>query len=188
MAVWDELRAVLLELWNHQPGPLRQFPHPREEEGQPPPYQITVVAWAVAVAEDLHRRFGDCVRLTVGRLPYPPGSEPGIPLTDLARPPRGDPLDPEQAQLELDGPATVPASPCPRRAARSSISAYSSPSGIIARTPPRSIAGRGRRRPRSTGRSSVSGAPCYQTQVRAVPQSASAATQHASPETPSTAR
>ena len=69
MAGWDELRAVLIELWNHEPGPLRQFPDLREEEGRPLPYQITVAAWAVAVAEDLHRRFGDRVRLTVGRLP-----------------------------------------------------------------------------------------------------------------------
>jgi hypothetical protein len=107
MAVWDELRAVLFELWNQEPGPLRQFPDPREEEGRPRPYQIAVAAWAVAVAEDLHRRFGDGVRLTVGRLPYPPGSEPDIPLTDLTGPPRGDPLDPGQAQVELDGPATV---------------------------------------------------------------------------------
>jgi hypothetical protein len=107
MAVWDELRAVLSELWQQEPGPLRQFPDPREEEGRPPPYQITVAAWAVAVAEDLHRRFGHRVRLTVGRLPYPPGSEPEIPLNDLTRPPPGDLLDPGQAQVELDGPATV---------------------------------------------------------------------------------
>jgi hypothetical protein len=107
MAGWDELRAVLIELQNQEPGPLRQFPDPREEEGRPPPYQITVAAWAVAVAEDLHRRFGDRVRLTVGRLPYPPGSEPDVPLTDLTRPPRGDLLDPGQVQVELDGPATV---------------------------------------------------------------------------------
>jgi hypothetical protein len=106
MAVWDELRAVLTELWNQEPGPLREFPDPRGE-GRPPPYQITVAAGAVAVAEDLHRRFGDAVRLTVGRLPYPPGSPPDIPLEDLARTPRGGLLDPQQAQVELDGPAAV---------------------------------------------------------------------------------
>jgi hypothetical protein len=43
----------------------------------------------------------------VGHLPYPPGSEPDVPLTDLTRPPRGGLLDPRQAQVELDGPATV---------------------------------------------------------------------------------
>jgi hypothetical protein len=74
---------------------------------RPAPYRIRVAAWAVAVAEDLHRRFGDNVRLTVGSLPYPRGSPPEYPLDHLVRPPRGELLDPERAQVELDGPATV---------------------------------------------------------------------------------
>lgn len=47
------------------------------------------------------------MRLPVGSLPYPLGSPPEYPLDHLVRPARGELLDPERAQVELDGPATV---------------------------------------------------------------------------------
>jgi hypothetical protein len=65
---------------------VREFPDPRDQEGRPPPYRIRVAAWAVAVAEDLHRRFGDNVRLTVGSLPYPLGSPRSIRWTTSSAP------------------------------------------------------------------------------------------------------
>jgi hypothetical protein len=107
MTVWDELRPVLARLRDEQRGTLLEFPDPRYEEGQPPPYQITLAPTAVAVAEDLHRRFGDSVRLTVGRLPYPPGRRPDRPLGHLIRQPPGELLDPQEAEVRLDGPAIV---------------------------------------------------------------------------------
>jgi hypothetical protein len=107
MTVWDELRPVLARLRDEQHGTLVEFPDPRYEEGQPPPYQITLAPTAVAVAEDLHRRFGDSVRLTVGRLPYPPGRQPDRPLGHLIRQPPGELLDPQEAEVRLDGPAIV---------------------------------------------------------------------------------
>jgi hypothetical protein len=107
MTVWDELRPVLARLRDEQRGTLLEFPDPRYEEGQPPPYQITLAPTAVAVAEDLHRRFGDSVRLTVGRLPYPPGRQPDRPLGHLIRQPPGELLDPQEAEVRLDGPAIV---------------------------------------------------------------------------------
>jgi len=107
MAAWDELRPVLARLRDEQHGTLLEFPDPRDEKGQPPPYQITLAPTAVAVAEDLHRRFGDSVRVTVGRLPYPPGRQPDRPLGHLIDQPPGELLDPEEAEVRLDGPAIV---------------------------------------------------------------------------------
>jgi hypothetical protein len=107
MAVWDELRVILTRLRDQQPGTLLQWPDPRDEQGQPPPFLITLAPSAGAVAEDLHRRFGDSVVLTVGCLPYPPGRQPDRPLDHLTRQPPGELLDPHEAEISLDGPATV---------------------------------------------------------------------------------
>jgi|SRR6185437_9147614 hypothetical protein len=85
MTVWDELRPILTRLRDDHRETLLEFPDPRLGEGQPPPYQITLAPTAVAVAEDLHRRFGDNVQLTVGRLPYLPGRQPDRPLDHLIR-------------------------------------------------------------------------------------------------------
>ncbi len=107
MAVWDELRPVLARLRDEGSGTLLQFPDPGYEEGQPPPYQITLAPTGVAVAEDLHRRFGASVRLTVGYLPYPPGRQPERSLDHLLRLPPGELLAPAEAEVRLDGPAIV---------------------------------------------------------------------------------
>jgi hypothetical protein len=107
MAVWDELRVILTRLRDDHPSPLRQWPDPRDEEGQPPPYQITLTPSAAAVAEDLHERFGEAVVLTVGCLPYPPGRQPDRPVARLTPQPPGELLNPLGVRAELDGPATV---------------------------------------------------------------------------------
>jgi hypothetical protein len=104
MTTWDELRVILTRLRDEQPGDLLGFPNPRHQEGQPPPYRITLAPTAVAVAEDLHTRFGDSVELTVGALPYPPGRRPRWP--PFTEPP-AELLSPQQATVELDGPAAV---------------------------------------------------------------------------------
>ena len=104
MTTWDELRVILTRLRDEQPGVVLAFPNPSRQEAQPPPYQIMLAPTAVAVAEDLHTRFGDSVELRVGALPYPPG-------LPLRRPPLTEPpadlLSPHQATVELDGPAVV---------------------------------------------------------------------------------
>jgi len=104
MGTWDELRVILIRLRDEQPGDLLGFPNPSRQEGQPPPYQITLAPTAVAVAEDLHARFGGSVDLTVGALPYPPGRPPRWP--PITEPP-AELLSPRQATVELDGPAVV---------------------------------------------------------------------------------
>jgi hypothetical protein len=104
MTTWDELRVVLTRLRDEQPSDLLGFPNPWRQEGRPPPYQIRLAPTAVAVAEDLHTRFGDAVQLTVGALPYPPGRSPRWP--PRAEPP-AEPLSPHQATAELDGSAAV---------------------------------------------------------------------------------
>jgi hypothetical protein len=104
VSVWDDLKVVLTQLRDQQPGTLTQFPMPEVDQGRQPPFTIHLAPWAAATAEQLHQRFGDEVELTVGALPYPPHGQP-------CRPPAtGQPpelLDPQQVVAELDGPATV---------------------------------------------------------------------------------
>jgi hypothetical protein len=107
MAGWDELRVILARLGAQQPSPLLQWPDPRDEQGQPPPFRIKLVPTASEVAEDLRQRFGDSVVLTVGHLPYPPARQPDRPPDTLTGQLTDELLDPRQARTELDGPATV---------------------------------------------------------------------------------
>jgi hypothetical protein len=106
MAVWDEVRQALGHLLREQPGTLLEFPDPDSERGQPP-FQIRLAPSALAAAEELHQRFGDDVLLTVGYLPYPPDRQPDPALSQLSRQLPGEPLDPRETDVELDGPATV---------------------------------------------------------------------------------
>jgi len=69
MAVWDELKIVLLDLEGS--GALVSYPDPRSDVGQEPLFRIHLAPWATEAAENLHRRFGDDVRLIVGFLRYP---------------------------------------------------------------------------------------------------------------------
>jgi len=107
MTAWDELSQALRHLMREQPGILLESPDPRSERGQPPPFRITLAPSALAAAEDLHRRFGDDVLLTVGYLPYPPDRQPDPVLDRLTRQLPGEPLDPGETDVQLDGPATV---------------------------------------------------------------------------------
>jgi hypothetical protein len=104
MAAWEELRLTLARLLEDRPRAVTSFPSLDRDDGGPPPYPIGLAPWAEAVARELHGRFGDQVDLTVGALPYPPGRAPGRPR------PSGEPaapLDPAEAEAELDGPAVV---------------------------------------------------------------------------------
>jgi hypothetical protein len=104
MAAWDELKMVLARLRDEQPGALARYPDPSAAAGPPPPVPIALAPWAAAIAEDLYRRFGDGLELTVGALAYPPGRRP-------TRPPGPEQpaelLHPAEAGADLDGPAVV---------------------------------------------------------------------------------
>ena len=102
MAVWDELKVVLVRLRAEQPDALQQYPDPTSEYAQPP-FAIGLAPWAVAIADDLHRRFGDGVDLTVGLLAYP-AREPRWPLPGRSP---AELLDLQQVTVDLDGPALV---------------------------------------------------------------------------------
>ena len=56
MAVWDELKVVLVRLRDQQPGTLMQYPMPDVDEGGQPPFTIGLAPWAAATAEELHRQ------------------------------------------------------------------------------------------------------------------------------------
>ena len=68
---WDDVRAALLGLEGS--GALTQYPDPRSDEAQQPPIEIHLAPWATDAAAELHRRFGDNVKLVVGSLLYPSG-------------------------------------------------------------------------------------------------------------------
>jgi hypothetical protein len=104
VAVWDELKLVLVSLRDQEPGALMGYPMPEVDEGRHPPFAISLATWATATAERLHRQFGGNVDLTVRALPYPPGSQP--PRTP-APGQRAELLDPDQIAAKLDGPAVV---------------------------------------------------------------------------------
>jgi hypothetical protein len=74
MTVWDELKPVIVRLRDQQPGALARYPSLDSDLFErTPPIKLHLTAWATDAAEELHRRFGDDVELTVGWLPYPPG-------------------------------------------------------------------------------------------------------------------
>jgi hypothetical protein len=104
MAVWDELKVVLVRLRDQQPSALVQFPMPEVDEGRQPPFMIGLASWATATAAELHQQFGDDLELTVGALPYPSGRRP---LRPADAGPTPDLLDPHKIAAELDGPAVV---------------------------------------------------------------------------------
>jgi hypothetical protein len=104
MAVWEEVKQVLVRLRDQQPGTLIGYPDPEGDRSRQPPFRIRLAPWATDTAEELHRQFGDNVDLTVGALPYPRGRQLRRP------PPAGQPADllgPQEVVAELDGPAVV---------------------------------------------------------------------------------
>ena len=111
MAVWDEVKAALLDLEGS--GALVQHPDPRSDQARQPPFVIHLAPWATDAAEELHRRFGDDVELVVGSLSYPERqpwrprairegrrriTTPGRPIPDI---------DPNEMTVELDAPIVV---------------------------------------------------------------------------------
>ena len=106
MSTWDELRAVLTRLRDEQPGVLLWHPNPDSDRDRVPPFDIQLAPWAVSLAEELHRRFGDDLKLTVGTLPYPTVHQHGPPVSWSPQQPT-ELLNPQEITAELDGPATV---------------------------------------------------------------------------------
>ena len=104
VAVWNELKVVLVRLRDEQPGTLLSYPTPEIDEGRQPPFELHMAAWATAAAAELHREFGDNVRLIVGALTYPPGRQAeGSPTPG----PPAELLNQREVIAELDGPAVV---------------------------------------------------------------------------------
>lgn len=103
MTAWEELKPVLARLRDQQPCALMHFPMPEADEGRQPPFEIRLAPWAAAIAEDLHRQFGDDVELMVGTLPYPPGRQQHPPAISQIP----DLLDPQEIAVALNGPAVA---------------------------------------------------------------------------------
>ena len=96
---------ALARVLEERPGALTRSPDLDQTDGGAPPYEIGLAAWAEDEAGRLYRRFGDLVRLTVGALPYPPGTAAGRPVPSPGA--TVAPLGPEEVSVELDGPAVV---------------------------------------------------------------------------------
>lgn len=71
VTAWDLVRVKLAEIEQRTPGALQSWPDPRVTSPRPTPISVELAAWATDVAADLHARFGDQVRLTVGAMSYP---------------------------------------------------------------------------------------------------------------------
>lgn len=99
MSVQQELASFLATLHRERPGTALRF-----SRGGRPPYPVHLSPWGIDAAEELHRQFGEAVRLTVGFLPYPPGQQERR---------RRDPVEPaglldsHEVTTELDEPAVV---------------------------------------------------------------------------------
>jgi hypothetical protein len=106
MAGWHEVKTALIGLEAQQRDALVLYPSLVTEEDWQPPLRITLAAWAVEFAADLHGQFGNLLDLTVGALPYPAGRAPAGDLVadEDAHAPV---LDPLETTAELDGPAVV---------------------------------------------------------------------------------
>ena len=98
---WDDVRAALLDLEGS--GALTQYPDPRSDEARQRPIEIHLAPWATDAAAELHRRFGDNVKLVVGSLLYPSGERWRIsPKTDGITE-----MDPTEMTVTLDAPIVV---------------------------------------------------------------------------------
>lgn len=107
VGTWDEVRTILRQLEAESPTPLRSFPTP-SIESRSPPFHISLAAWAVDIAANLHSRFGDDVVLTVGHLHFPSRTLRRADGSELELPPPDAPvLKPEEAEVTLPHPVEV---------------------------------------------------------------------------------
>jgi hypothetical protein len=98
-----EIQEVLDGLFQSPSRPLWGYSRLRGEPGQP--FEVRLRVSALPVAEELHRRFGDAVQLTVGRLSFPdPFSRP-FRLPPRTRVPTAD--EHADFRCELDGSLSV---------------------------------------------------------------------------------
>jgi hypothetical protein len=102
VGTWDELRITLRQLEREDPGPLRSFPTP-SVGSLSGPFRISLAAWAVDIAADLHARFGADVVLTVGYLHYPSQTlrRADGSVFELPPPPEAPLLVPEEVEVTL---------------------------------------------------------------------------------------
>jgi hypothetical protein len=107
-----EIEEILNGLFQSPSRPLWGYSRLTGEPGQP--FEVRLRASALPVAEELHRRFGDAVQLTVGRLSFPdPYSRP-FRLPSRARVPIPDKL--ADFHCELDGSLSIAAGQTVRHA------------------------------------------------------------------------
>jgi hypothetical protein len=100
MTNWAALRTELANLRDRQPNPLTGYPDPRAEDHSLPA-RIRLAAWAADEAEQLHRRFGTNVTLTVGAMAYPdPQDTPGYEAP-------AEPASPDELTVALATPLTI---------------------------------------------------------------------------------
>ena len=76
-----------------------------ETRANGPPFAVGLKPWATEVAADLHRRFGDDVKVFVGHFYYPDSSRGERPAQGQRRLLRS--WDPSEMVVELEGPVVV---------------------------------------------------------------------------------
>jgi hypothetical protein len=106
---WPQVREELLRLRDLEPNVLLGYSNPDADTEPNPPFTIRLTSGSLAIAEDLHGRFGAEVSLRVGALPYPPA--PAGASQDPYGPMLREPVAPdhriEGMRVALDGPLQV---------------------------------------------------------------------------------
>ncbi len=102
--MWDSVRVRLADIERQTPGALQSWPDPRNASPRPTPLAIELAAWATGTAADLHARFGDQVRLTVGAMSYP---DRALVIREEAFAPPSTPAEEHGLRVAADAPLHV---------------------------------------------------------------------------------
>jgi hypothetical protein len=105
VGVWSRLREDLLALEGRHPHVLMRYPDPRAA-GSHRPYEVRLAAFAEDVAEELHVKYGNHLRITLGALRYPGVADPDDGMPPGWRDPLPLPLA-DGLGISLDGPLEV---------------------------------------------------------------------------------
>lgn len=107
LIAWEGVRHHLIRLSEVSPRLLSSYPAPEPGYRRPPvEIHLTALPESVAAAEDLHDQYGDFVSLHVGALRYPLDPEVSWPRRGTVA--DGDPVDPAELNVSLNGPLSVP--------------------------------------------------------------------------------
>lgn len=99
VGAWEELQPFMRELQSEDALLMYAAGGP----GHQPPFILHLEPWALDVAEELHRRFGDAVNLQVGAMTFPNGRI----VSQSVEPQSSILIEPDDITANLEGPNEV---------------------------------------------------------------------------------